>query len=247
MIEKKDIKLIAVDMDGTLLNNEHLISNENRKAIKEAEETGIHVVISTGRTRITCDDLVNSLGLHAHLITVNGSEIWDEQRELVERQLLELKHIEQMWGLKQKHQTTCWAATVNQVIREDFPKDISTHEWMKFGFDVKDDDVRQLILAELKENPALEITNSSPTNLEINAAGVNKAKALEKVCNRLGITMDNVLALGDSLNDLAMITEAGIGVAMGNAQPFVKESADWVTSSNIEDGVAVAIRKWALK
>jgi phosphoglycolate phosphatase (TIGR01487 family) len=247
MTETKQIKLIAIDMDGTLLNDDHQISEENRQAIREAEKQGIHVVISTGRTRMTCDELVNSLSLHAHLITVNGSEIWNENRELVERQLLDIKHIEQMWELKQKHQTTCWAATVNQVIREEFPKDISTHEWMKFGFDVKDDEVRELIIAELKENPALEVTNSSPTNLEINAVGVNKAKALEKVCNRIGITMENVLAMGDSLNDLAMIKEAGIGVAMGNAQPFVKESADWVTSSNVEDGVAVAIRKWALK
>ena len=246
MVKKKEIKLIAIDMDGTLLNDQHMIPDENRQAIKEAEEKEIHVVISTGRTRMTCDELVNSLELNAHLITVNGSEIWDEKRELVERQLLDIKHIEQMWGITQKHQTTCWAATVDQVIRDEFPSDISAHEWMKFGFDVKEDSVRELILAELKNNVGLEITNSSPTNLEINAAGVNKAKAIEKVCKRLGITMENVLAIGDSLNDLAMIKEAGIGVAMGNAQPFVKESADWVTSSNVEDGVAVAIRKWAL-
>ncbi|GAE34840.1 Cof-type HAD-IIB family hydrolase [Halalkalibacter akibai] len=246
MAIEKTIKLIAIDMDGTLLNQNHEISIENRKAIKEAEEKGIHVVISTGRTRMTCDKLVNSLGLTSHLITVNGSEIWDENRTLIERQLLDLEHIEQMWGLKQKHNTTCWDATVNQVLREDFPEELSEHQWMKFGFDIKDDQIRQSILDELSANPALEITNSSPTNLEINAVGVNKAKAIEKVCDRIGITMDNVLAMGDSLNDLAMIKEAGIGVAMGNAQPFVKECANWVTASNVEDGVALAIRRWAL-
>jgi phosphoglycolate phosphatase (TIGR01487 family) len=246
MKQNKSIKLIAIDMDGTLLNDQHQISDENRRAIKEAEEQGIHVVISTGRTRMTCDELVNSLELHAHLITVNGSEVWDENRTLVERQLLDIEHIEHMWGLKQKHNTMCWAATVNQVMREDFPEDLSTHEWMKFGFDIRDDEVRKAIYEELNSNSALEVTNSSPTNLEINAAGVNKAKALEKVCQRIGITMDNVLAMGDSLNDLAMIKEAGVGVAMGNAQEIVKESADWVTTSNVENGVALAIRKWAL-
>ncbi|MEB1807287.1 MAG: Cof-type HAD-IIB family hydrolase [Bacillaceae bacterium] len=242
----KDIKLIAIDMDGTLLNDRHEISEENRKAIKEAEQKGIHVVISTGRTRMTCDDLVNSLSLSSYLITVNGSEIWDEQGNLIERQLLDFSFVEHMYKLKQKHNTLCWAASVDNVWREQFPEDFSSHEWMKFGFDIKDDQVRDVILNELKQNEALEISNSSPTNLEINASGVNKARAIEKVCERLGITMDNVMAMGDSLNDLAMIKDAGIGVAMGNAQPFVKESADWVTASNIEDGVAVAIRKWAL-
>nr|WP_247747447.1 Cof-type HAD-IIB family hydrolase [Alkalihalobacillus sp. BA299] len=243
---KKNIKLIAIDMDGTLLNDRNEISAENRKAIKEAEERGIHVVISTGRTRMTCDDLVKSLSLRSYLITVNGSEIWDENGNLIERQLLEVEHIKQMWGLKQQHNTFCWAASVGNVWKEEFPDDFSAHEWMKFGFDVKDDEVRQLILDELTENEALEISNSSPTNIEINASGVNKARAIEKVCIRLGITMDNVLAMGDSLNDLAMIKEAGVGVAMGNAQNHVKECADWVTTSNLEDGVAVAIRKWGL-
>jgi phosphoglycolate phosphatase (TIGR01487 family) len=247
MNPRKTIKLIAIDMDGTLLNDQHEISDENRKAIKEAEQQGVHVVISTGRTRMTCDELVNSLSLSSYLITVNGSEIWDEARSLVERQLLDTEYIEYMWQLKQEHNTNCWAATVDKVWREEFPEDFSTHEWMKFGFDIKDDKVRQIILEDLSNNKALEVSNSSPTNLEINAAGVNKAKALEKVCEEVGITMDNVLAMGDSLNDLAMIKAAGIGVAMGNAQPFVKESADWVTTSNVCDGVANAIRKWVLE
>ncbi len=233
-------------MDGTLLNDQKEISLENRKAIKEAEEKGVHVVISTGRTRMTCDDLVNSLSLNSYLITVNGSEIWDENGELIERKLLNTSYIEQMWKLKQTHETICWAASVDNVWRDFFPEDLSKHQWMKFGFDIKDDQVRNIVLEELSKNPDLEITNSSPTNLEINAAGVNKARAIEKVCNRIGITMDNVLALGDSLNDLAMIKEAGIGVAMGNAQPYVKESANWVTSTNEENGVAKAIRKWVL-
>ncbi|WP_158235056.1 HAD hydrolase family protein, partial [Pseudomonas sp. 2822-17] len=80
----------------------------------------------------------------------------------------------------------------------------------------------------------------------INAVGVNKAAALEKVCQRLNITMDNVIAMGDSLNDLAMITEAGLGVAMGNAQETVKQAADWVTDTNNEAGVAKAIHKWVI-
>ncbi|WP_100407382.1 Cof-type HAD-IIB family hydrolase [Bacillus solitudinis] len=245
-IKKHPIKLIAIDMDGTLLNNDHEISEGNRKALLEAQEQGIHVVISTGRTTITCNELVKSLMLSSYLITVNGSEIWDENGELVERMLLDTEHIQSLWELKEKHRTYCWAASVDNVWRDEFPTDFSLHQWMKFGFDIKEDAVRKQVMDVLKENTALEVTNSSPTNLEINAVGVNKATALEKVCKRLGITMKNVMAMGDSLNDLAMIKAAGIGVAMGNAQPYVKECADWITDSNVEDGVAKAIRKWVL-
>ena len=242
----RNIKLIAIDLDGTLLNEAHQISVENQAAIKEAEKQGVHVVISTGRSKITSQDLVDSLSLHTYVINVNGSEIWDEDGTLMERQLLDTIHIEQMWKLKEKYQTTCWATTVCNVWKEPFPKDFASYEWLKFGFDIKDNALRELILSELAKNDALEITNSSLTNIEINAKGVNKARAIEKVCQRIGITMENVLAIGDSVNDLAMIQQAGIGVAMGNAQQIVKDAADWVTTTNVENGVAKAIRTWAI-
>ncbi|MFP7233309.1 Cof-type HAD-IIB family hydrolase [Bacillus subtilis] len=244
--EDVDIKLIAIDMDGTLLNDEQLISDENRKAIREAEDKGVYVVISTGRTLMTCRELAESLKLSSFLITANGSEIWDSNFNLVERKLLHTDHIQMMWDLQNKHNTNFWASTVNKVWRGEFPENITDHEWLKFGFDIEDDDIRNEVLEELRKNKELEITNSSPTNIEVNALGINKAAALAKVSEKLGFTMENVMAMGDSLNDIAMIKEAGLGVAMGNAQDVVKETADWITDTNIEDGVAKAIRHWVL-
>ncbi|MED4801383.1 phosphoglycolate phosphatase [Bacillus atrophaeus] len=244
--EEVDIKLIAIDMDGTLLNDEQLISEGNRQAIREAEDKGVYVVISTGRTLMTCRELAESLKLSSYLITANGSEIWDSEFNLVERQLLHTDHIQMMWDLKNKHNTNFWASTVDKVWRGEFPESITDHEWLKFGFDIEDDDIRNEVLKELKKNKELEITNSSPTNIEVNALGINKAAALAKVSEKLGFTMENVMAMGDSLNDIAMIEKAGVGIAMGNAQDIVKETADWVTDTNIEDGVAKAIRHWVL-
>ncbi|MGX4764650.1 Cof-type HAD-IIB family hydrolase [Bacillus mojavensis] len=244
--ENVDIKLIAIDMDGTLLNDEQLISDENRKAIREAEDKGVYVVISTGRTLMTCRELAESLELSSFLITANGSEIWDSNFNLVERKLLHTDHIKMMWDLRNKHNTNFWASTVNKVWRGEFPENITDHEWLKFGFDIEDDDIRNEVLAELRKNKELEITNSSPTNIEVNALGINKAAALAKVSEKLGFTMEHVMAMGDSLNDIAMIKESGLGIAMGNAQDIVKETADWITDTNIEDGVAKAIRHWVL-
>lgn len=244
--EDVDIKLIAIDMDGTLLNDEQLISDENRKAIREAEDKGVYVVISTGRTLMTCRELAESLKLSSFLITANGSEIWDSNFNLVERKLLHTDHIQMMRDLRNKHNTNFWASTVNKVWRGEFPENITDHEWLKFGFDIEDDDIRNEVLEELRKNKELEITNSSPTNIEVNALGINKAAALAKVTEKLGFTMENVMAMGDSLNDIAMIKEAGLGVAMGNAQDIVKETADYITDTNNEDGVAKAIRHWVL-
>lgn len=244
--DKKDIRLIAIDMDGTLLNSEHVIPEENKQAIKEAEAKGVHVVISTGRTLMTCRELVEPLKLSSYLVTANGSEIWDSNFQLIERELLHPDHVQMMWDLKNRYETDYWASTVDKVWRGEFPERIHDHEWLKFGFDIHDDAVREEVLHTLKTNGQLEITNSSPTNIEVNAAGINKAAALAKVAERIGCTMDNVMSLGDSLNDMAMIQEAGLGIAMGNAQEVVKEAADWITASNTEHGVAKAIQHWVL-
>ncbi len=159
--EDVDIKLIAIDMDGTLLNDEQLISDENRKAIREAEDKGVYVVISTGRTLMTCRELAESLKLSSFLITANGSEIWDSNFNLVERKLLHTDHIQMMWDLRNKHNTNFWASTVNKVWRGEFPENITDHEWLKFGFDIEDDDIRNEVLEELRK------TKSSKSQIQV--------------------------------------------------------------------------------
>lgn len=241
-----EIKLVALDMDGTLLNDKHEVSEENRKAIKEAQDKGVYVVLSTGRTLRTCQEHADSLELASYLVTVNGSEIWDEKREIVDRNFVKTELIQWMWELSKQHKTKFWAISTDQNWFDEMPEDITGVQWLKFGFNIDDDAVREVILNELQAKGEFEVSNSSPKNIEVNPAGINKANGLKIVCERLGIEMKNVMAVGDSLNDLAMIKEAGLGVAMGNAQDMVKEAADWVTASNIEDGVAKAIRKWVL-
>ncbi|WP_316568740.1 Cof-type HAD-IIB family hydrolase [Neobacillus sp. YIM B06451] len=241
-----DIKLIALDMDGTLLNDHHEVSEENQRAIREAEAKGVKVVLSTGRNLATCQDYAVSLKLSSYLVTINGAEIWGPEGELVERNPVSLPLMEWMFDLSKKYNTHFWAISTERVYRREMPENLSGQEWLKFGFDIPDDAVREVVLKLLREKKELEISNSAPTNIEVNAIGINKAEALKKVCGFLGIGMKNVMAVGDSLNDMMMIKEAGIGVAMGNAQPAVKDEADWVTATNNESGVAKAIEEWVL-
>ncbi|MEH7073217.1 Cof-type HAD-IIB family hydrolase [Neobacillus drentensis] len=242
-----EIKLVALDMDGTLLNKQGQVSEANRHAIQAAKDKGIIVVLSTGRSLTTSREHADSLELNSYLVTVNGSEIWDENRELVQRNLVKSEHIEWMWELSQQHNTQFWAISTERNFHNEMPEDIHRLEWMKFGFNIDDDNTRAIIMKELQDKGEFELSNSTLKNIEVNLAGINKAKGLELVCSRLGLEMKDVMAVGDSLNDLAMIKAAGMGVAMGNAQDLVKESADWVTATNEEDGVAKAIDKWVLK
>ncbi|MFC7060939.1 Cof-type HAD-IIB family hydrolase [Halobacillus seohaensis] len=240
---QKQIKLIALDLDGTLLNSKETVSEANLNAIKNAKEKGYHVVLSTGRSLDRCQEIAESLGDSSYIVTINGGEIYNNKFELIDQTVLDYQLVERLWELRQQHKVHYWSTTVQGQFNssQNFEQEVKEYDWLKFGFDIEDDEIRQVVLDELLNNDALEISNSSPTNIEVNPSGVNKAAALLKVCERLNIEMDNVLAVGDSLNDMAMIREAGIGVAMGNAQADLKEAATWVTTTNDEDGVAKAI------
>lgn len=241
-----DIKLIALDMDGTLLNDKEQISEENREAIKRAEEIGVKVVLSTGRDLLTCRDYAASLELSSYLVTVNGSEIYGPTGELIERNPVSHEQMKWMWDLSKEHGADFWALSCENLWRSEMPDDLTAHQWLKFGYIIRDNERRQKIMKILQEKGEFEVTNSSDINIEVNALGINKARGLKKVCKLLGITMDNVMAMGDSLNDMAMIKEAGLGIAMGNAQSIVKEAAKDITRKNTEHGVAHSIYKWVL-
>ena len=240
---QKDIKLIAIDLDGTLLDRNHEISEQNKNAIQRAKDQGLQVVISTGRSLSTCHDLIKPLGESAYFVTINGGEIYDQHLKLVERHVIDHNDMQHLWNITKQYNPFFWSSTVQGRFNTDqpFEKKVEDYEWLKYGFEIEDDELRETILQELQDHAAFEITNSSPTNIEINPAGINKAAALRKVTKWLNLSMGQVMAIGDSLNDMAMIREAGFGVAMGNAQEYVQKEADWITATNEENGVAKAI------
>ena len=108
--------------------------------------------------------------------------------------------------------------------------------------------LRSKVLEELPARfPDLRFTSSVPFNIEINAAGATKGQAMQRLCGLLGLAPEQVLALGDGTNDLDMITSAGIGVAMANAEASVRAAADVVTGNNNEGGFAAAVQRFALE
>jgi Cof subfamily protein (haloacid dehalogenase superfamily) len=241
-------KLVALDMDGTLLNEEKIISKENREAIFAALDAGVTVMMSTGRGVQSATPYIEELGLETPIVAVNGSEVWKSPKVLLKRELLPVQWIKDMHRIAVEHDTWFWAYAVQGIFNKDkWTDDPESIDWLKFGYYTEDEDTLRHIRQTLESWGTLEITNSHPCNLELNPKGISKASGIREVCGMLGITMAEVIAMGDSLNDLSMIREAGLGVAMGNAQEEVKAEADLVTVTNDEHGVAKVIREYILQ
>ncbi|WP_047984484.1 Cof-type HAD-IIB family hydrolase [Ornithinibacillus californiensis] len=241
-----EVKLIALDMDGTLLNKAHEVDERTKEAIRSALEKGVHVVLSTGRSIGTCYPIAEELGLTSYLVTCNGGEVWTMEKQLLEQHLLETEIVEKIWHLGAGLGIHMWMTSTEGFFIGERPENLYDYQWLKFGMDSVDTDKLDQAVKELSYFADLEITNSLPTNIEINPKGVSKARALQRVCSEIGITMKEVMACGDSLNDIKMIQEAGIGVAMGNAQEAIKKVANHVTDTNDNYGVAKAIEKFVL-
>lgn len=243
-------KLIALDMDGTLLTEDKKVSEENKAALRAARDAGITVIFSTGRGVQNVLSYVEELQMtESPMVVVNGGEVYRKPGQLVERHTLTADQVTRLHELALQHDTWYWAYAVGDIYNKDRwaePQELDALQWLKFGYYTDNNSSLAAIREELLSWGTLELSNSHPNNLELNPKGIHKASGIRKVCELLGLQMSEVIAMGDSLNDVAMIREAGLGVAMGNAQDEVKALADVVTLTNEEHGVAHIIHKYAL-
>jgi len=244
----KAIKLLALDMDGTLLNGKGEISGENARWIRRAADAGITVVLATGRGFVSAAPYAEQLGLKTPMVLVNGGEVRASPDRIVSRTPLETRQVKALRETALRLGIWYWGyGTEAAYNRDRWPEDEDGVVWLKFGFYSEDEAALAEAAAAAREIGPFEMTNSHPNNIELNPPGVSKASGLRRVCEMLGIGMDETAACGDSLNDIAMLREAGLGVAMGNAQEPVKRVSDAVTLTNDEDGVAHMIRKYILR
>ena len=204
------IKLIAIDLDDTLLDNRQQLSPRTLAVLQQAMRNGVAVTIATGRMFQSALPFATELGIKLPLITYNGALIRQgDNGETIFHRPIETELAQELADLFRRR------------------------NWYLQKY--VDD---RLYVAELDENARFY---ADYANVE-----VNKGQALDFLAGRLGILQHEVMAIGDSMNDLDMIQYAGIGVAMGNANPTVRAAADFVTLGNSEDGVAAAVEKFAL-
>ena len=271
-----DIKLIALDMDGTLVNSMKEIAPEELQAISLAAERGIYVVPASGRTLHTLPGELFANKQIRYYISCNGARISDVLTgEVVYRHNICREDMLKIMAEAKKYRCVREAALDDTLYLaiEDDEDELSflpphQHGFLRAMRTLTDDLESRLLSAEegaekiliffhdaaelqsfrrwLEENFSLSITSSLPSNLEINALGVSKGRALKALSEHLGIPMSSVMACGDSENDIDMLEAAGLGVAMANATAEAMAAANAVTLSNDEHGVAEAIRRYAL-
>lgn len=270
-----DIRLIAMDMDGTLLNPKQVISPDNAEALRMASQAGIKLAICSGRAAsdIAMFALENGLDDCA-LLGTNGTYCWlSPNREVVSNHVFSQQALDAMIRILNDEKILTAYFAQNKVLVLNDPTNVSATWWTShrtgpyalkvlYGMEavpeVSIGGVNKLVATteeperlararkQLEKVEGLEITSSWINNLEIMPAGCNKGTAVSELAAQLGLKREHVMTFGDYDNDLPMIEWAGMGVAMGNACEKVKSVAKFVTRTNAEDGVGWAIRKIAL-
>ncbi|MCR5828913.1 MAG: Cof-type HAD-IIB family hydrolase [Lachnospiraceae bacterium] len=258
-------RILASDMDGTMLKDDKTISKETQEAVRDFKEDGGYLVIASGRPYPAMTRYLKELEPNAPMVTYNGAKIVDPKdgRVLFEEGMIEEDAIMIMKeGEKRGHTVIVWTDDIlygNELNKNMeiyvFNTDIVPRKYDDLEFFrgksvtkiiLNDDPEKIAVTMKDMEGSELEGTTwatSGPEYLEFFSDKVSKAVSVDRVAKMLGLGRDEVCAVGDGNNDLAMIEYAGLGVAMENAPKSVRDRADHVTASNEEDGVAKLIRR----
>lgn len=241
-------RLLALDLDGTLLTDDKRISPTDRKWIGRATDAGVMVIIASGRGRQSVRAFRKELGLHTPMVLVNGGEVWGRSGELLERSIIPRKDIRTLKEIAEHYGADYWGCDVNGLVRRHhWTEKMGSRNWLKFG--IRDPYVQVLdrVKKRICSLHGLSMTSSALNVIEVGVKGKSKATGVRKVCEHVGIKMEEVMAIGDNWNDFPLIRAAGFGVAMGNAIPQLKDVAKAVTDSNEQSGVGKAIEKYLLR
>jgi Cof subfamily protein (haloacid dehalogenase superfamily) len=266
-------KLIAIDIDGTLMNDRKEITKEVNDAIQAAKAKGVKVVICTGRPIAGVRSIIEELKLNDeddYVITFNGALVQNTYTKDVESQItLTYQDLKEIYGLSQKinsplhffdtenlytpnrdisrytiHEAHINGISLHYRTIDEVPKDMLIPKVMF----IDEPERLNQNMANIPESfwEKYTFVKSTPFFLEILDPSVSKGNAVKQLAEKLSIKQEEVICIGDGENDLSMIEYAGCGVAMDNAVSVVKEVAQFHTLSNNDNGVAYAIKKLVL-
>lgn len=259
-------KLLAIDLDGTLLNEKKELSESSIEIIKEIQKQDIKVVIATGRMLISALPYVKKLEAEGPVITYNGAYVKDviQDKVLFHKPVIEELAFQIIRECKENdlhlnlyHDDKLYVEEDNELSRgyerSSGVKARKVESFAQFKGQsptklliIEDDRKRQQYFLQYfqdKYSDKMEVAESQSNYIEFMTKGVSKGKALKNIAENFTIKQKEVIAVGDSWNDLSMLSWAGLGVAMGNASRQIKERSDLVVSSRANDGVTEIIKK----
>lgn len=264
------IKLVAIDLDGTLFDSKKNISQENIAAIRKAKEMGVKVVIASGRPFCGVLPVLEKLDLLSsedYVICYNGAKVLNVgTKELIFSKTINGKFVKELYHYSLKANVNIHAFRTDESLitpkhnpYTDVEARINKIEDKIFDFEkiADDESFLKAMLVDEKENldnvesnidsyffEDYSMVRSSLIFLEFLNKQTDKGLALEKLCAHLNITLNEVMAIGDAGNDLNMLIKAGYGVAMKNSFPYIKEAAKYETDDNENSGVAKAFERF---
>ena len=276
---RNPVGIIALDLDGTLLNSNKELTEVNREALERAADAGWSVVPTTGRFYGGMPQVIRDLPFVRHTITINGAEAADlSTGEVIYRAELPWKQAVEIMSFLDEYPVIYDCYQGNEAFMTAAQKELidemasSPHyrkmlhelrkpvpelkqflaerqmDVQKVQFFTNRPEVRLQLMEELPRRfENLCVSSSVVDNVEINQIRANKGEALLALAAHLGLEREQTIAFGDGLNDLSMLKEAGVGVAMANACDEAKELADWIAPSCDEDGVACGIEIHCMK
>ena len=267
-----DYKAVAMDLDDTLLTTDLQISAGTKRILMKCQKEGMHIILASGRPIYAIEKHARELELEkygGYIVGFNGAAVKDcKAQRLIMQKNLPKEYIRTLYELSVKNGVFIHTYVGDEIITpqnnpyteiEGKLTGMSIRETENFLKSVDREVVKVLML----ENPEylkmvyeklstvlgneLSLTISKPYFLEIMDKGIEKSAALLHICNKIGMKKEQLIAFGDSYNDLSMLTTAGLGIAMGNAQIDIKKQADYVTDGNDEDGIANALCRFVFK
>ncbi len=268
-------KLVVSDMDGSLLNSENKISPYSKSIIKQAIRQGIIFVLATGRIYGSARVYAKELGLNTPIMACNGGIIRNSmdgkilfdvpiEKDSCQKVFEFLKDTGTYFHFygpdifytekieNESFEYTVWNNSLPDedkiTIREvkNASEVLRKENIYKILIHCRKDIKRDFYAHELNKISDITLTSSWFDNFEVCGKNVTKGNAVRRFAQEMNIPKDEIICIGDNINDISMIEYAGLGVAMENAEEPVKKAADFVTSSNDEDGVAKVLEKYVL-
>ncbi len=287
-------KLVAIDLDGTMLNKYGVITENTKNVIKKVQEKGVEVIIASGRPINSVKNFSKEINSQKYFISGNGAITYDIKNDkILYENILNKNKVLQVIKICEENSIYYNVYTENGIIAKNlnyntlyyYKENINKSEENKTHINIVENiydyienrnekilkimicdgskTIFNSIMKKIREITDIEILDVSHMSrkiikqgteeialeyfyTEISAKDVDKWNALEKLIELMNITKEEVVTIGDNANDIKMLKNAGLGVAMGESAPYVKECADEVTTSNDNDGVAVILEKMFL-
>jgi len=261
-------KMLVLDMDDTLLTDDHTISDENKEMLALAQEKGVHVILASGRPTPAMVRYAKELNLNnSYMISYNGAVITDlKEDKIIFEQTLTQQQIHDLYDYSLKSKTHIITYLDGEVVSEtnseyiDIELNITglTHNKVaNFKDTVQSSAVKCILLEEpsyLKEvekdlkaeMPHLSVSMSKPFFLEVAQNGIDKAASIKILAEKLGVLQSEIIAVGNAGNDLTMIEYAGLGVWVDNVTADLRHKANVIVASNNDHGVAEVVRRFIL-